>query len=107
MTAKRRQFSVEFKQEVVRQLLASGRPLTHMARELGIRPKQLHEWRRQWGPPPSPEPGAAPAAPGAGAAPEREAALAEVRRLRQELERVRHERDFLKKAAAFFASASR
>jgi transposase len=35
------------------------------------------------------------------------AADEEVRRLRSELERVRQERDFLKKAAAFFAKESR
>jgi transposase len=94
MAAKRRQFSREFKEEAVRLIIESGRPLTVVARELGIRPEQLREWRGQVkrvkpavGPP--------------------SAEAAELERLRQELEVTRQERDFLKKAAAFFAKESR
>lgn len=93
MPAKRRQFSREFKEEAVRLLAESGRPLTHVARELALRPEQLREWRRQFGT-------SAPAPP-----PSSEAE--ELRRLRRELELTRQERDFLKKAAAFFAKESR
>jgi len=93
MPGKRRQFSREFKEEAVRVLAESGRPLAQVARELGLRPEQLREWRRQIGPTPS----AAPAGSEA----------EEVRRLRRELEVTRQERDFLKKAAAFFAKESR
>src|SRR2546428_10191371 len=49
MPGKRRQFSREFKEEAVRVLAESGRPLTHVARELALRPEQLREWRRQFG----------------------------------------------------------
>jgi transposase len=93
MPGKRRQFSLEFKEEAVRLLTESGRPLTHVARELGLRPKQLREWRQQFGT-------TGPVAP-----PSSEAE--ELRRLRRELEVTRQERDFLKKAAAFFAKESR
>src|SRR6266540_2220644 len=93
MPGKRRQFSREFKEEAVRLLAESGRPLTHVARELALRPEQLREWRRQFGT-------RTPAAP---ASTEAE----ELRRLRRELELTRQERDFLKKAAAFFAKESR
>ena len=93
MPGKRRQFSQEFKQEAVRLAAESGRPLTHLARELSIRTEQLRRWRRQLG---ETKPAAA-----AGAAGE------ELRRLRRELELTRQERDFLKKAAAFFARESR
>lgn len=93
MSAKRRQFTREFKQEAVRLLAESGRPPSQVARELGLRPEQLREWRRQFGT-------RAPAAP---ASLEAE----ELRRLRRDLELTRHERDFLKKAAAFFAKESR
>lgn len=95
MAERRRSFSPEFKQEAVRLLAESGRPLTQIARELAIRAGQLREWRRQLA-----GPSATPAA-----APGSEAE--EVRRLRRELEVVRQERDFLKKAAAFFAKESR
>lgn len=93
MPEKRRQFSREFKQEAVRLAAESGRPLTHIARELAIRTEQLRRWRRQLG--------ATQPTAGGGADSE------EVRRLRRELELTRQERDFLKKAAAFFAKESR
>ncbi len=93
MPGKRRQFSREFKEEAVRLLAESGRPLTHVARELALRPEQLREWRRQFGT----STRAAPAS----------AEAEELRRLRRELELTRQERDFLKKAAAFFAKESR
>lgn len=93
MPGKRRQFSREFKEEAVRLLAESGRPLTHVARELALRPEQLREWRRQFGT-------QGPATPTSSEA-------EELRRLRRELEITRQERDFLKKAAAFFAKESR
>ena len=43
MPGKRRQFSREFKEEAVRLVGESGRPLSVIARELGIRPEQLRE----------------------------------------------------------------
>ena len=91
MPGKRRQFSREFKEEAVRLVVESGRPLSVIARELGIRPEQLREWRGQVRRP-------KPTVP---------AEAAELQRLRQELELTRQERDFLKKAAAFFARESR
>ncbi|MEO6057903.1 MAG: IS3 family transposase [Gemmatimonadales bacterium] len=85
MAEKRRSFRPEFKQEAVRLLAESGRPLTHIARELAIRPEQLREWRRRVAPmTPAPAPASLSEAE-------------EVRRLRRELEVVRQERDFLKK----------
>ena len=93
MPGKRRQFSREFKEEAVRLLAESGRPLTHMARELTVRAEQLRRWRRQFGPSASTVPATSDGE--------------EVRRLRRELELTRQERDFLKKAAAFFAKESR
>lgn len=94
MAEKRRSFTPEFKQEAVRLLTESGRPLRQVARELGLHAAQLRDWRRELA---RPSPAAAPAPSDA----------EEVRRLRRELEVVRQERDFLKKAAAFFAKESR
>jgi transposase len=91
---KRRSFTPEFKQEAVRLVLTSGRPVSHVARELGVRPDQLRHWKQELT--------SAAAGGPAGEPPEQE-----VRRLRRELEVVRQERDFLKKAAAFFANESR
>src|SRR5947199_6573803 len=93
MRGKRRQFSREFKEEAVRLWAESGRPLAQIARELTVRTEQLRRWRRRLG------------AVQADRAAETEAQ--ELRRLRRELELTRQERDFLKKAAAFFAKESR
>lgn len=94
MARPRREFSQEFKLEAVR-LIHAGRPLAQVARELEVRPEQLRQWRKKL------EADGA-VAPG----PRVESAEAEVRRLKRELEVVRQERDFLKKAAAFFAKGS-
>jgi transposase len=79
----------------VRLVLESGRPISHLARELGVRPDQLRHWKQELAraQEPSPPPGETPEQ--------------ELRRLRRELAVVRQERDFLKKAAAFFAKESR
>jgi transposase len=92
---KRRSFTPEFKQEAVRLSLESGRPISQVARELEVRPDQLRHWKQEL------SRGSAVGPPG-GEPPEQE-----LRRLRRELEVVRQERDFLKKAAAFFAKESR
>ena len=91
----RRQFTAEFKQEAVRQITDGGRTLAAVSRELGVRPEQLRLWRQQW------LQSGALVAPGGV-----ETAAEELRRLKRELEVVRQERDFLKKAAAFFAKGS-
>jgi transposase len=91
----RRSFTPEFKDEAVRVVLESGRPLSQVARELGVRPDQLRHWKQECA-------RARAASPPPGETPEQE-----VRRLRRELAVVRQERDFLKKAAAFFAKESR
>lgn len=43
----RRLFTDEFKQETVALLESSGRPLEHVAKELGIQPSMLRNWRRR------------------------------------------------------------
>lgn len=99
MGAKRRQFTREFKLEAVRLVNESGRTLTEVASELGIRRDILQRWKGEWDAG-SPE----ESFPGYGQLSSTEA---EVRRLRRELEEVKQERDFLKKAAAYFAKEPR
>ena len=99
----RRAFSAEFKQEAVRLMnerLAAGTTLKQISRELDLEDDQLRVWARalgQW-------PGSAPPSE---VAAEAETPEQELRRLRRELEITRQERDFLKKATAFFAKESR
>ncbi len=102
MATTRRQFSWEFKLEAVRLAKESGKLQAHVARELGIRPDMLRSWKRQT------EGRAGLAAedvfPGQGRMPGQDD---EVRRLRREVDQLKQERDFLKKAAAYFATESR
>jgi transposase len=95
MAAKRRQFTAEFKLEAVRLANESEKPLSQVARELGIRPDMLRTWRRQAESRAGLTPG--DVFPGNGKLSSQEE---EIRRLRRELEQARQENAFLKKAAA-------
>ena len=102
MTTKtRRSFTDEFKREAVSLLALSGRPLTQVARELGIQPSMLRSWRGTTNGTAKPLAGAA----GSAAAPSAE--QAEIRRLRRDLERAQMERDILKKAIGIFSGPPR
>jgi transposase len=92
--SQRQRFTREFKLEAVRLLEQSDKPIAELARELGIRRNLLYKWQESLS-----SKGEA-AFPGAGRKRDYEEENA---RLRQELERVKEERDILKKAAAYFA----
>ena len=101
----RRQFDAAFKMEAVRRMqerLALKVSLAENSRDLGVRPDLLRSWSRQL----AKRVGQAPhdVFPGEGRLPSAEE---EVRQLRRELETVKMERDFLKKASAYFARESR
>ena len=98
MVKKRRQYAREFKLEAVKLAKESDRTVTEVAGVLGINPKTLHGWVKQ-----AEVRHPSSVFPGNGnRAPEED----ELWRLRQELERVKQERDFLKKAAAYFVRES-
>lgn len=91
---KRKKYTSEFKREAVGLMESSEKPSSAVARQLGVRRNQLYKWKEQLdkrGP---------QAFPGKG---RRTAQGDEVSRLKRELERVKEERDILKKAAAYFA----
>jgi transposase len=94
--AQRRRFSAEYKREAVAMLDAPGVRVNQIAAELGIGAAVLGRWRRELRQEP------AQAFPGHGRPREEE-----LGHLRRELARVTKERDFLREAATFFASASR
>lgn len=102
MAEPKRKFTPEFKLEAVRLATSGEKPLAQVARELGILPNLLRNWRRQVegrdGRP------AADVFPGNGRLPSQDE---ELRRLRRENETLRQERDFLKKTARYFAKESR
>ena len=101
----RRTFSAEFKAEAVelmRRRRAEGVALSQIGRELGISPALLWEWARKLDGGSTarvaePSPGRLPG----------ETLEEENRRLRRENAILREEREFAKKAAAFFARESR
>jgi transposase len=98
MRRKRQAFTTEFKLEAVRLANESGRPISQVARDLGIRPDVLGRWRRELD-------RERPGRPANGAtvgSPEEE-----IRRLQRELAILREEREILKKATAFFAKDAR
>lgn len=101
----RRKFDAAFKIEAVRRMherLELDVPLKKIALDLDVRPEQLRLWERQL----AQRSGQAPhdVFPGEGRLPSAEE---ELRQLRRELETVKQERDFLKKATAYFARESR
>ena len=104
MVQARRQYTDEFKREAVALLASSGRPLLQIASELGISPSMLRNWRnrgegRNAGSALRPIPAAAShSAPDSGS---------EISRLRRENDRLRMERDILKKAVAIFSEPPR
>lgn len=102
MAQKRRQFTSEFKVEAVRLATSGEKTVAQVARELGVRPDMLQAWKRQS----EGQVGlsASDVFPGNGKLSSRDE---EIRALRRELDVVRQERDFLKKAAAYFAKGSR
>jgi transposase len=92
MNHSRRKFSVEFKQEAVALVQRTGKSSNQIAQELGIGQTCLSRWLRE-----------AQASSGRGNV---FATREELRRLHQEVERLKMERDILKKATAFFAKES-
>ena len=95
MSSSHKRYSREFKMEVVRRVQVTGQRQVEVAKELGIVPNTLSRWMRQF------RDEKAEAFPGKGSQTSQAALIS---RLRQENERLRKERDFLKKTSAYFAA---
>jgi transposase len=96
-TKSRRQYTEEFKTEAVRLVRDSARPVAQVARDLGIADHLLYRWRAEQ-----------QQAEGRGQTRQSlRAEQAELIQLRRENAVLKQERDFLKRAAAFFAKESR
>jgi len=102
MARKRKHYTDEFKLEAVRLLVDSGKPLSTVARELGVSGYLLSRWKRDLQ-------GDVPSV--TSTAPRNKSTISsrdeEIHKLRRELKRVTDERDFLKKTAAYFAKESK
>jgi transposase len=93
MGSTRRKFTPEYRAETVEFVVSSGRPIAEIARNLGIVEGTLGNWvarAREKG--------------DVNEKPLDSSERAELERVKKELQQVKMERDFLKKAAAWFAS---
>ena len=90
----RKQYTTEFKIETVRLYEASGKSASQIERELDIGAGNLWRWIRKYG---------SDAKPGAAGPGGRTAEQERIRALERENERLRQERDILKKAVAIFS----
>ena len=96
MSRPKRNFSPEYREEAVKQVIETSRPIAQVAKELGINPGTLANWvnayRREH----------------AGEeAPLSVSERARLRELEREARELRMENEFLKKAAAYFAKDHR
>jgi transposase len=94
---KRRKFTREYKAEVVGLVRSSGKSVGEVARELDLTETAVRAWVKQAGIDATRDP----------QGPLTSEERAELTRLRRELKTATMERDFLRKAAAFFAKGGR
>jgi transposase len=90
----RRVFSREFKLGAVRLVRDRGVSVAQAARDLDVHPNMLRKWVKDFTADPT------QAFPGQG---QMKPEQAEIERLRREVQKLKAERDILKKAAAYFA----
>ena len=90
-------FTKEFKAEAVRLVKASDKPMSHLAKTVGVSAKSLREWERQT------DADAGKGLPGVLTTVEKQ----ELSTLKRENRELRRERDFLQQAAAYFAKVNK
>ena len=93
--AKRKKYSEEFKREAVGLTRQPDASVSEVARDIGVGSNLLFRWRRELE-------AEGKVFPGSGVARDQE-----VLALKRELAKVKRERNFLRDAAAFFASESK
>jgi transposase len=98
MAKQQKVYTREFKMEAVQLVKSSGKPMSQIARELGVSDSALYHWSKQLA-----EQGEQ-AFSGTGHQSTQEE---ELRRLKRELEITRQERDILKKVVSIFSRESR
>jgi transposase len=101
MAKKRQTYTEAFRREAVRLSDQPGRTATEVARELGIHPGQIYNWRTQFNKLSKGQFTVADGTNYANSEPQ------EVRRLKRRIAELEQERDFLKKATAYFAKADK
>ena len=98
---KTKSYPESFRREAVRLADQPGRTATDVAKELGINVGQIYNWRTQFN---KLSKGQFTIADGTNYSKQE---IAEIRRLKKEVAELKEERDFLKKATAYFAKADK
>ena len=93
----RKKYTEEFKRSVVDHWRSSGKSAPQVAQEFGVNVWNLRDWKRQYGAVARPLDGPIPQSP--------EAMAQEIQQLRQELARVRMQRDILKKSMGILSES--
>ena len=96
MSKNRRSFTPEFKEEAAKLVVESGRPVESVAREVGVNEQTLRNWVNDYR-----------IKHAADEPPLTVTERARLRELEKEVRELRLEKEFLGKAAAFFASEYR
>jgi transposase len=104
MASIRRAFTDEFKAESVRLVTVEGHPARQVARDLGIHESLLRRWQRKLE---ARQARAAGVKPSATVAASIVVEQEEIRKLKRENERLRMERDVLKKAITIFSETQK
>lgn len=91
---RRKKFSDEYKQDVIRMLEEKEIPIKNLANDMGIGVDLLYSWRRKYGKDKQNNIG-------------KEDSSAEVKKLLRRLKEVEEERDILKKAMAIFTQPTK
>ncbi len=94
MVSRRKRYTREFKIETVKLITGSDNSVTEIAADMGIHPNTLYKWVRQYSEKPQ------EAFPGTG---HMTSDAEMIRQLKRENERLKMERDILKKAMAIFS----
>ena len=98
---KTKSYPESFRREAVRLADQPDRTATDVAKELGIHPGQIYNWRTQFN---KLSKGQFTVVDGTNYSKEE---AAEIRRLKKEVAKLKEERDFLKKATAYFAKTDK
>ena len=96
----RRKFTREFKLEAVRLIKDRGVSYVQASEDLGVHTSQLRDWVKKFADDPQ------HAFPGNGQMKPEKPEQLEIARLKREVNKLKAERDILKKAAAYFAKES-
>jgi transposase len=96
MSATRRRFAQEFKEELCREVISTSKPIKEVARAYGVGPETLRNWLHKYRE-------AHGGADSELSVPER----ARLKQLERENQELRAETAFLKKASAYFAREQR